>query len=352
MVKKNMHIKKDWYKTVLTKDASIKDGIMSLTASSMQIILIIDENNILLGVINDGDIRRGILKGLAVDESINKVMNDNPLVVGEDVTSDSVIKMMSLNNFAAIPIVDINRCVLGLHLLNEMLLNEEKPNKIIIMSGGKGKRLMPKTKDCPKPLLKVNGKPMLEHIILKARDEGFHHFVLAIHYLGDMIKEYFGDGSSWGVEIEYLNEEQPLGTAGAISLMEERPKLPVIVTNADIISDITYSGLLDFHNQHQDAYATMAVRPHEIQHPFGIVSTSGVDIVSFEEKPIHRSNVNAGVYVLEPKVFDFLEKNKYCDMPSLFNILQEDKLRVIVYPIYEEWSDIGHLEDYHNANSL
>jgi len=341
-----------WHKTVLTKNATIKEAIMNLSASSMQIILITNDNDMLLGVVNDGDIRRGILKGLTVDNSIADVMNNNPIVVREDVASETVIQMMSSNHFTVIPVVDENKKVLGLYLLNEMIAKEKKLNKIIIMAGGRGERLLPKTKDCPKPLLPINGKPMLEHIILKARDEGFSRFVIAIHYLGSMIQEYFGDGSSWDIEIEYLNEEQPLGTAGAISLINERPNLPVIVTNADIISDITYVRLLDFHNQHQDVIATMAVRLYETQHPFGVVSTSGVDIVSFEEKPILRNNVNAGVYVLEPKVFDYLEKNSYCDMPTLFNTLQINKLRTIVYPIHESWKDIGHLEEYNKANNI
>ena len=347
-----MSINQNWKKAVLTTNATIKEAIVSLGTSSMQIILIINDNNILLGVVNDGDIRRGILKGLTVDNSIKDVMNINPIVVREDITKETVIQIISYNHFIAIPVVDKNKKILGLYLLNEMIAKEKKLNKIIIMAGGRGERLLPKTKDCPKPLLPINGKPMLEHIILKARDEGFSRFVIAIHYLGSMIQEYFGDGSSWDIEIEYLNEEQPLGTAGAISLINERPNLPVIVTNADIVSGFSYSKLLDFHNQHKDAYATMAVRLYETQHPFGVVNTKGVDIVSFEEKPIIRSNINAGVYVLEPNALDYLKQNEYCDMPSLFNRLQKENLSAIVYPIHESWRDIGHLEEYNNANNM
>ena len=233
-----------------------------------------------------------------------------------------------------------------------MIAPEEKNNQMIIMAGGKGSRLLPATKDCPKPLLPVNGKPMLEHIILRAKEEGFHRFVLAVHYLGDMIKEYFGNGDLWDIKIEYLNEEAPLGTAGALSLLEERPNSPVIVTNADIISDISYSRLLEYHNKHKNSCATMCIRLYETQHPFGVVNTRGVEIVGFEEKPMLRTHVNAGVYVLEPKALDFLEKNQFCDMPSLFDRLQEEKLRTIVYPIHESWNDIGRLEEYTNVNKL
>jgi dTDP-glucose pyrophosphorylase len=346
-----MNIKTDWHKATLTDKASIKDAIENLIASSLQIIVIIDSNGLLIGVVNDGDIRRGVLRGLKLTDSIKEILNRNPLVVNEDVSLDSVIKLMNDNHFIAVPIVDKNRYVIGLHLISEINLPIEKHNSVIIMAGGKGQRLLPKTKDCPKPLLPINGKPMLEHIILKAKAEGFSHFVIALHYLGDMIKEYFGDGSAWNVEINYLNEEEPLGTAGAISLLKDKPKLPVIVTNADIVSDITYSRLLDFHNQHKSAYATMGVRLYESTHPFGVVKTDGVDIVGFEEKPILRSNVNAGIYVLDPKALSCLKLNEYCDMPTLFNRIQQKKLRTIVYPIHESWTDIGHLREYTNANS-
>jgi len=347
-----MKINKNWQKAVLTKNASIKDAIMNLSASSMHIILVISNNNKLLGVINDGDIRRGVLKGLTVNDNIKEIVNTNPLVLDKDAPLDSVIQIMSLHQIIAIPVLDKNKQVLGLYLLNELIAKEEKLNKIIIMAGGKGERLLPKTKDCPKPLLLINGKPMLEKIIIKAKDEGFQHFIIAVNYLGDMIKEYFGDGSNWGITIEYLNENLPLGTAGAISLINEKPNLPVIVTNADIVSDVTYASMLQFHSQHQDAYATMAVRRHETKNPFGVVTIDGVDIVGFEEKPIHLSNVNAGVYILDPRALDFLKKNQYCDMPSLFSTLQQKKLRTIVYPIHEAWNDIGHLEEYNNINNF
>ena len=344
--------KKDWHTATLGDKATIRDAIKKLSASSLQIILVIEENNSLLGTITDGDIRRAILRGSTLDGNLKDLMNKDPLVVSSDITKDSVLHLMNHNGLNAIPIVDKKRHVLGLHLINEMIVPEAKNNLMIIMAGGKGSRLLPATKDCPKPLLPVNGKPMLEHIILRAKEEGFHRFVLAVHYLGDMIREYFGNGDLWDIKIEYLNEEAPLGTAGAISLLEERPNSPVIVTNADIISDISYSRLLEYHNNHKNSCATMCIRLYETQHPFGVVNTKGVEIVGFEEKPMLRSHVNAGVYVLEPKALDFLEKNKFCDMPSLFDRLQEEKLRTIVYPIHESWSDIGRLEEYTNANKL
>jgi NDP-sugar pyrophosphorylase family protein len=191
---------------------------------------------------------------------------------------------------------------------------------------------------------------MLEHIIERARAEGFTRFVLAIHYLAEMIEEHFGDGSRWQVEISYLRETIPLGTAGAISLLEPRPDVPLVVSNGDVLTDVRYGELLDFHCRH-GAAATMAVRLYEWQHPFGVVRSKGVDIVGFEEKPISRSHINAGIYVLDPPALDALKAGEPCDMPTLFARLQERASRTIVYPMHEPWLDVGRAADLERAQS-
>ena len=191
---------------------------------------------------------------------------------------------------------------------------------------------------------------MLEHIIERARAEGFQRFVLAIHYLGHMIEDYFGDGSRWQVQIDYLREKSPLGTAGAVGLLNPRPETPFLVSNGDVLTDIRYGELLDFHTRH-GAAATMAVRLHEWQHPFGVVRTNGVDIVGFEEKPIARNHINAGIYVLEPIALDALSAGEPCDMPTLFSRLQERTARTIVYPMHEPWLDVGRVDDLKRAQT-
>jgi NDP-sugar pyrophosphorylase family protein len=221
---------------------------------------------------------------------------------------------------------------------------------MVIMAGGKGTRLMPHTENCPKPLLCVRGKPLLEHIIDRAKSEGFEHFVLAVHHLGHMIEDYFGDGRRLQVNIDYVREECPLGTAGALGLLDPLPQSAFIVSNGDVLTDIRYAELLDFHRRH-NAAATMAVRLHEWQHPYGVVQTNGVDIVGFEEKPIARSHINAGIYVMEPGALDALSPSEYCDMPTLFTRLQQRGARTIVYPMHEPWLDVGREEDLRNAGS-
>lgn len=246
--------------------------------------------------------------------------------------------------------VDAENRVLGLHFWDEDTPTEIRQNTLVIMAGGFGKRLRPHTENCPKPMLPVAGKPMLEHILERAKNEGFRHFVIAVMYLGHVIEEYFGDGARFGVHINYLRETTPLGTAGAVGLLDPNPTLPFIVTNGDILSDIRYGDILDFHVRH-GAAATMAVRLYEWQHPFGVVQTNGVDIVGFEEKPINRTNINAGIYVLSPEVLGRVRPNTPLDMPSLFEQLHDEGLRTVAFPMHEPWLDVGRPDDLSRANA-
>jgi NDP-sugar pyrophosphorylase family protein len=262
---------------------------------------------------------------------------------------EMVTQLMVANKIQQIPVVNEHRHIVGLHLWDEITTVPVRPNMMVIMAGGRGTRLHPHTENCPKPLLPVAGKPMLEHIIERAKLEGFSHFVLAIHYLGHMIEDYFGNGERLQVRIDYLREQSPLGTAGALGLLNPRPDAPFVVTNGDVITDIRYGELLDFHIRH-DAAATMALRVHEWQHPFGVVQTKGVEIVGFEEKPVSRSHINAGVYVLDPAALSLLTADAHCDMPTLFVRLQEKAKRTAAYPMHEPWLDVGRPDDLSRAN--
>ncbi|MBT8574526.1 CBS domain-containing protein [Polynucleobacter paneuropaeus] len=339
-----------WREAILSPSALLKDAIRNLNESALQVALIASEDGVLVGTLTDGDIRRGLLQGLSIDGSIEGLINHDPLVVPPQLSSDAVLNLMCANRIHQLPIVDENRHILGLHLMDELISPVQRSNVMVIMAGGQGMRLRPHTETCPKPLLKVGEKPMLEHIIENARSEGFGIFILSIQYLGHMIQEYFGDGSQFGVRIEYIKESDPLGTAGALGMLKEKLSIPFIVSNGDVLTDIRYGELLNFHERHQ-AKATMAVRVHEWQNPYGIVQTKGVDIVGFEEKPISRSHINAGVYALDPQALDFLGTNERCDMPTLFERLRERDLRTIVYPMHEPWLDVGRDEDLRLARS-
>jgi dTDP-glucose pyrophosphorylase len=333
-----------WRRAVLREHVTIGDVIRNLDQVAIKIVLITDQIGTLYGTISDGDVRRGLLKGLDLSSPITDIIHRDALVAPEGMGRDLVMQLMIANKIQQVPVVDENHTLVGLHLWDQISTPSARPNAMVIMAGGKGVRLRPYTQDCPKPMLKVAGKPMLEHIIERAKSDGFAHFILAIHYLGEMVEAHFGNGERLGVRIDYVRETTPLGTAGALSLLAPTPHLPFVVTNGDVITDIHYGQLLDFHVRH-NAAATMAVRIHEWQHPFGVVQTQGLNIIGFEEKPVARSHINAGVYALSPDSLGVLTLASHCDMPTLFSKLQTQNLRTVAYPMHEPWLDVGRPDD-------
>lgn len=339
-----------WCRAILPSNAILQQAILNLNQNAIKIVLVVNEAGKLEGTISDGDIRRGLLRGMDLNSSITSIIHRNALVVPPKMGREMVMQLMVANKIQQIPVVDEHSHVVGLHLWDEIATPSTRHNLMVIMAGGMGTRLRPHTENCPKPMLHVAGKPMLEHIIERAKLEGFSHFVLAIHYLGQMIEDYFGNGEHLDVKIDYLREQSPLGTAGALGLLKPRPDVPFVVTNGDVMTDIRYGELLDFHVRH-NATATMAVRVHEWQHPFGVVQTQGVDIVGFEEKPVARSHINAGVYALDPDALDVLSADAHCDMPTLFERLRSKAKRTVVYPMHEPWLDVGRPDDLAAANN-
>jgi dTDP-glucose pyrophosphorylase len=333
-----------WQQSCLSANATIQQAISNLNLSASRIVLVVNATGELEGTISDGDIRRGLLKGLDLISPITNVIHRNPLVVPPEMGRQLVRRLMASNKIQQIPVVDECNQIVGLHLWDEIATTPVRSNLMVIMAGGIGTRLRPHTENCPKPLLHIAGKPMLEHIIEHAKLEGFSHFVLSIHYLGQMIEDHLGNGDRLGVKIDYLREQSPLGTAGALGLLNPRPDAALVVTNGDVITDIRYGELLDFHIRN-NAVATMAVRVHEWQHPFGVVNTQGIEIVGFEEKPVTRTHINAGVYALDPDALNALTVNDRCDMPTLFERLQTQGKRTVAYPMHEPWLDVGRPTD-------
>jgi dTDP-glucose pyrophosphorylase len=338
-----------WRKALLPLDSTIQQAIRNLDESALKITLVVSQDLVLIGTITDGDIRRGLLRGLSLTSTVDSLVHREAFVVPPEMGREMVLHLMRVNKFPQLPVDDADRRVVGLHVWDEITAPPARSHAMVIMAGGRGTRLWPHTEHCPKPMLPVAGTPMLERIIVRAKGEGFHHFVIAIHYLGHLIEEYFADGDRWQVKIEYLREESPLGTAGALTLLSPLPDRPFLVSNGDVLTDIRYGELLDFHVRHQAA-ATMAVRLHEWQHPFGVVRTKGVEIVGFEEKPVSQTHVNGGVYVLEPRALQSLHRSEACDMPILFERLQAQGLRTVAYPMHEPWLDVGRLDDLRKAN--
>jgi len=332
----------NWEDAVIKEDATIAAAVEVLEKCGLRILLMV-QNETFLGTITDGDIRRGLLRGLSLDSHVRLVLNTNPVNGLQSWDEITLQQAMTSSLVQQIPIIDASMRLTGLYIWGPNLRSGARQNQVIIMAGGKGTRLYPKTEDCPKPLLSVGGKPILEHIIVRARKEGFINFVIAIHHLGHKIEKYFGDGSSLGVKIDYLREEEPLGTAGALSLLNPRPEIPILVTNGDVLTDIRYGELLDFHVE-QNAIGTMAVRSHQIQNPYGVVETNGIEIVGYKEKPSYSSYINAGVYVLNPTLVNRVTPSKPTQMPELFEILQSQNERIVAYLVHEQWHDVGSFE--------
>lgn len=339
---------KDWKNTIISPDTLILEAMRIIDTSSMQISLVVDAEDRLVGVITDGDIRRGIIKGIPLDQAVHLIMNQQFTSLGPRASHAEILNLMKFNELRQIPIVDDHRRVVDLKILEDLIQPAPRGNWVVLMAGGLGSRMRPLTDDCPKPLLNIKDKPILEIILENFIEYGFHKFFIAVNYKSEMIEANFGNGKRWGVTIDYLREERQMGTAGALGLLPERPQLPLIVMNGDLLTKINFQHLLDFHQAHK-AHALMCVREYNFQVPYGVITIDQHRLKSIDEKPIQRFFVNAGIYVLEPEVLELIPKNKYFDMTTLFELIIGKGYETAAFPIREYWMDIGHLDDYQQA---
>ena len=317
-------------------------------ASGLHIAFVVDERSRLLGALSDGDIRRALLRGTQLEENVQSVMNDKPISVSVGTPTQDVIALINQKEVTAIPEIDEAGVVQRIHRLDAFRKHGVRDNLVVIMAGGVGSRLRPFTEETPKPMLSVGGKPILETILSGFADQGFRNIVLAVNYQSAAIKEHIGDGSSFGVSISYLEESKPLGTAGPLTLLGEKPKQPIIVSNGDLLTKVNYQSLVDWHMEHKSV-ATMCVRHYDFQIPFGVVQSKKHHIVELFEKPLQSYWVNAGIYVLEPEALEFLPNDSYFDMTSLFQSLIEQDKTVCSFPVGEYWLDVGRHSDFERA---
>lgn len=335
-------------KIKLSPNATIKQALKTISKGAVKIAIVVDKKNKLLGTLTDGDIRRGFLKGLNINSSIKSIIFKKPTVVRNNYTKEKLIKIALSKKIYQIPIVEKNGKLKGIHILDELIEPKNKSNKVVIMAGGRGMRLRPLTKNIPKPMLKVGNKPILQIIIEKFKKSGYKNFVICVNYKSKMIKDFFGEGSKFGVKIEYIDEKKRMGTAGALSLFKLKPKKPFFVINGDLLTNLDFEKLIDFHHDH-NSKATMCISEYNIKSPYGEVKLDVENIITIAEKPIHKFFVNAGVYVLDPSCIDLVPK-KFYDMTSLFKKIIINKSKVVSFPIGEYWLDIGRFNDYKKAN--
>jgi len=341
---------KDYENLLLTPNSTIKEALKTIDKGAKQIALVVDENKKLLGTLTDGDIRRGLLNNLSLDDSIETIIFKNPTVCNQEDSQERILRIATINKINQIPIVNKDGILLDLIEVNMLLKPKTKSNMVFLIAGGLGTRLRPLTQDIPKPLLKVGDKPILETIIRNFAKHGFINITICINYKAELIKDYFGDGSSLGVKIEYIQETKRLGTAGALSLIKNKPKESFLVMNADLLTNVDFNNLLKFHEA-EKSFATMCIREYDYQIPYGVVKTQGSEIVSIKEKPLYKFFVNAGIYVLSPAALDLIPENKFHDMPTLFEEVIQRKLKSVSFPIYEYWLDIGQISDFEQAQS-
>jgi len=336
-------------KIKLCPTSTIKEALQVIDSGAMKIALVLNKENYLLGTLSDGDIRRALLAGLSLNESIESIIFTNPTVCGINATKEEILKIAVSKKLYCIPIIDDSGVLVGIEEFDDILKPTKFSNKIVLMAGGLGTRLRPLTDKIPKPLLEVGGKPILETIITSFAKYGFINFILSVSYKAEMIEEYFGDGSRFGVSIEYIHENKRMGTAGALNLMREKLNEPFFVMNGDLLTNINFQHMLEYHLFNQSV-ATMGVREYDFQVPYGVVNIEDHNILSIDEKPIQSFFVSGGVYVFSPEVLDLIP-NAYYDMPTLFEKLIENEKKSISFPIKDYWLDIGQISDYHKANT-
>ncbi|MEZ2718667.1 nucleotidyltransferase family protein [Niallia circulans] len=339
---------KKWENILIPPNTSIMQTMKVIDDSALQFAVVVDENRRILGTVTDGDIRRGILKGVSLDTSIQKIMNNFPKYEQSGYEKTYYRDLMRRLKLRQLPIVNDKKVLLEILFSDDVVRVQKKENIVILMVGGLGTRLRPLTEYIPKPMLKVGEKPILETIIENFKSFGFTNFILSVNYKKEIIKDYFQDGFHLNVNISYIEETKRLGTAGALSLLMEKPLHPFIVMNGDLLTKINYEQLLNFH-QDMNSIATMCVREYEYQVPYGVVETNAHRLLSIKEKPVYKSFVNSGIYVLNSEVLDYIPQNEFYDMPDLYRTLMSKKKEVAAFPLREYWLDIGQMNDYEQA---
>ena len=333
----------------LRQNATIKEALGIIDSGAMQIALVVDDNDKLLGTLTDGDIRRGILRGLDLDSSIETIVFKEPAIAKISSTKEEILKIALSKKLHQIPIVDDNGIVLDLKEIEELVEPKIKTNRVILMVGGLGTRLRPLTQDMPKPMLKVGNKPILQTIVEKFAEYGFVNITMCVNFNASIIRDYFGDGREFGVNIDYVLEQKRMGTAGALSLLKEHPSEPFFVMNGDLLTNVNFEHIFNYHMLNKTT-ATMCVREYDYEVPYGVVKMNDNKIIEIAEKPVQKFFVSAGIYMLSPEILDLIPKNEFYDMPALFEKLIKLSKNVISFPIREYWLDIGRIEEYQRAN--
>ena len=336
-------------KISLRVNSTIADALGAIDVGAIRIALVVDNDNKLLGTLSDGDIRRGLLKKKFLNDTIEDIYFRSPITANKNTSKKDLLDLCIANKIGQIPIVDKDLKTIDLFIVDDELSKRQYENHVVLMVGGLGTRLRPLTENTPKPMLEVGGKPILETIVNLFIDSGFTNITMCLGYKSNVIQDYFQDGSGFGANIDYIIEDKRMGTAGALTLLGRRLVNPFFVMNGDLLTNIDFEKMLDFHVEN-NSKATMCVREYDIEVPYGVVNVANESIISITEKPIHSFFVNAGIYLLEPECIDLIPRNEFYDMPALFEEMIKNNKKTISFPLQEYWLDIGRVADYEKAN--
>lgn len=331
-------------------DGTIRDALAALDRGADRIALALDGAGHLAGVVTDGDVRRALLRGATLDDPLGPVVNRRPVTVGPGEGRAAALELMRARRIAAVPVVDGDGMPIAIHLLHEVLERTPRPNWAIVMAGGEGRRLGTLTETTPKPMLRVAGRPILERIVLQLVGNGIGRIFLSVNYLGQVIEDHFGDGSAFGARIEYLREDRPLGTAGALGILPERPSTTFLLLNGDLVTSADLGALLEFHAGHEFA-ATVGFRRYVHTIPFGCLERDGDRLIRLDEKPSIEREVNTGIYALEPAILDLVEPGVPASMPEVIGAVLDAGRPVGAFEIEDDWVDIGQREQLARARS-
>jgi len=338
-----------WEKALVSMNERLEVVTELLTTNSLRIVLVVDGDRRLLGTVTDGDIRRALMSGKDMASPVTEVMNVDPIVLNENESRSIAVRLMRDRDLLHLPVVDSSGIVVGLETIQDFLYQNRRVNPVLLMAGGFGRRLYPLTRDVPKPMLPVRERPILQVILEQLVEVGLSKFFIAVHYHSDQVRSHFGDGSQWGIEIEYIEEARPLGTAGALGLLDSSMvNAPLLMMNGDVLTGLDFGRLLDFHDTHRAA-ATISVREHDVQVPYGVVQSESGRVLDIREKPVEKFFVNAGIYVLDPVMLSFCTRAEAEDMPDLLCRAIDNGKDVNMFPVHEYWLDIGRTEDYERA---
>ncbi len=340
---------KDFRRTFIGTDDTLMTALQTINTNDVQVALVVDENDCLLGTITDGDIRRALLKGSELTQSVESFMNKTPVTASVNEPSETIFAMMRRLVIRHVPILDPDGQVIDIEVLGKKSIMPKRDNPVVLMAGGLGSRLRPLTEIKPKPLLTVGGKPILETILESMVAHGFWRFYISVNYKADMIEDHFGDGSRWNVEISYLKENQFFGTAGALSLLPEKPAEPLLLMNGDILSNVNFHRLLTAHEKNESA-ATVCVYKHKSTLPFGVLDVEDDRVVALQEKPVSHHLINAGIYVLSPEAINQIPENTEYNITDLLDQLIKDQQVVSAFPLHEYWRDVGNHVEFERAN--